>query len=167
MESFSTPPNTPPHLWLSFVYEGVSLSTLLYSVSSRAHNDDFVVLKTNSYGQTLLKNGKIRTLFENIATAVDSLHKVHVTHRDLKPENILIRNITNVKLCDFGSAVSPDMNQDTLYPDGIDTGEEETIEYTPPEIRLGKGVTRSRKVNFDFCSYIEFIVSLIHELYLK
>lgn len=149
VESFSTFHHSRPQFWLSFVYEGVSLSTLLYSVSSQAGSNDFVVLQANSYAQTLQKTGEIKTLFFNIANTLNNLHKHHVTHRDIKPENVLIRNVTDVTLCDFGSAVSADMKRDVLYPEGIDTGQEETVEYTPPEIRLGKGVARSQEVKYE------------------
>ena len=41
------------------------------------------------------------------------LHQSQVLHRDLKPENILInKDLTEVKLCDFGLARAVEMGQD-------------------------------------------------------
>ena len=146
IETFTTFQSSHTHLWIAYLYEGVSLGRLLYSSSSVAGTGDFVVLKATTYAHSLHANGKLRLLLHNIANAVKNIHLMNVTHRDIKPENILIRNVTKVTLCDFGSSVNPDMDMGIFYPDGIDTGEEETVDYKPPELRLLKRSLQSKEV---------------------
>lgn len=73
-------------------------------------------------------------LFENIAEAVDSLHKKGFVHRDLKPSNIFIGHSGKIKLRDYGdSCLLSD------YMDGQDgTPRRGTELYVAPELDDGK-----------------------------
>ena len=45
---------------------------------------------------------KVRVVAEEVALAIDFLHKRKIIHRDVKPRNILITNKYHCKLTDFG-----------------------------------------------------------------
>ena len=47
-----------------------------------------------------------RHYFQKLVTAVDYCHQMGVTHRDLKLENIMLDENFELKLIDFGLAVS-------------------------------------------------------------
>lgn len=55
----------------------------------------------------LLDFGKIKRIIFQILLGLNYLKESNVLHRDLKPENVLItddKELTQVKLCDFGLA---------------------------------------------------------------
>lgn len=48
---------------------------------------------------------RIKLIIYQMLLGLNYLHQSQVLHRDLKPENILInKDLTEVKLCDFGLA---------------------------------------------------------------
>jgi serine/threonine protein kinase len=48
----------------------------------------------------------LKSLLDQVSTALNTLHSRGIKHRDLKPENILIKNLQplEVEVCDFGTA---------------------------------------------------------------
>jgi serine/threonine protein kinase len=62
-----------------------------------------------------------------IACALDHLQACQIAHRDIKPENIVVVSPRQVKLCDFGWAVS-------FQKAGYQTTLCGTSEYVPPEM---------------------------------
>jgi len=56
---------------------------------------------------------RIKLIIYQMLLGLNYLHQSQVLHRDLKPENILInKDLTEVKLCDFGLARAVEMGQD-------------------------------------------------------
>lgn len=58
--------------------------------------------------QKLLSIPESVRIFYKCALALDYAHKKGVIHRDIKPKNILLTTDRDVKITDFGIAVSPD-----------------------------------------------------------
>lgn len=63
--------------------------------------------------------------FYQICQGVQYLHRNNIIHRDLKPDNILITKTGNVKICDFGWAISASEERKTYCG---------TLDYMAPEI---------------------------------
>jgi serine/threonine protein kinase len=56
---------------------------------------------------------RIKLIIYQMLLGLNYLHQSQVLHRDLKPENILInKDLSEVKLCDFGLARAVEMDQD-------------------------------------------------------
>jgi serine/threonine protein kinase len=88
---------------------------------------------TTSLGEFLKKRpgkklpeNEARLLFQQLASAIDCLHKSSMVHRDIKADNVLIESLSCVKLIDFGFASKPSENST-----GILCG---TPAYMAPEI---------------------------------
>ena len=45
---------------------------------------------------------EVLSIFKQLVSAVNHLHKLGILHRDIKPENVLFTKDMTVKLCDFG-----------------------------------------------------------------
>lgn len=78
---------------------------------------------------------KARHYFQQIVSAIDYCHKLHVVHRDLKPENVILFEKGNngpglAKLTDFGfsNIYTPEKKLDTSCG---------SLAYSAPEILLG------------------------------
>lgn len=74
------------------------------------------------------KAAMIGTIMEDVALAVQYLHKMNIVHRDLKPENILLQN-TRAKVSDLGLAKVIKANKSKTK-----TGVRGTFFYLAPEI---------------------------------
>lgn len=74
----------------------------------------------------------IKKLANQLISAVEYLHSQKILHRDIKPENILITRDGDLKLADFGSALS--LNRTTVTDLNSFVG---TPEYLAPEILRG------------------------------
>ena len=67
--------------------------------------------------ENLLALDKILEIVFKCTRALDFAHKLGVTHRDIKPANILIVRGTDIKITDFGSAITS--SGDTTQVTGI------------------------------------------------
>jgi serine/threonine protein kinase len=56
--------------------------------------------------ENLLPLDKIVEIIFKCTRALDFAHKLGVTHRDIKPANILVVGATDIKITDFGSAIT-------------------------------------------------------------
>jgi serine/threonine protein kinase len=84
-----------------------------------------------SYGNTTMEAGQLRSFTRQILSAVSFFHERRILHRDLKPDNILLdATRQHVKVADFGMA-RPFTSRRTY------TGRCVTAWYRPPEIILG------------------------------
>ncbi|SBT80394.1 serine/threonine protein kinase KIN, putative [Plasmodium malariae] len=87
-------------------------------------------LLTYIYERKKINEDSARTIFYQLISAIDYLHKNNIVHRDLKPENILLDYNENVKLIDFGLS--------TIYrKNSLLTTSCGSPYYTSPEILLG------------------------------
>ncbi|OHT01622.1 hypothetical protein TRFO_07539 [Tritrichomonas foetus] len=81
-------------------------------------------------GDNIIMNPSInlKRAFSQILSAVQYLHRYRIIHQDIKPSNILLDNFNNVKLIDFGTAISipPDLEKIPVTLSG-------TPHYFPPE----------------------------------
>ncbi|KAK9484413.1 kinase-like domain-containing protein [Lipomyces starkeyi] len=85
---------------------------------------DYIELRTN------MEEAECRSIFYQVASAVDHLHKVGVVHRDIKDENIILDGDGNIKLIDFGSAAYLKNGPFTVFVG--------TIDYAAPEVLRGQ-----------------------------
>lgn len=74
-----------------------------------------------------LTEDDIVSVFGQVTSAINYLHKQKILHRDIKPENILMKDKNFAKLCDFGfcAPYGNDVVRQTMCG---------TTEYLPPEI---------------------------------
>ena len=81
--------------------DGSIKSGITYLILEYCHNGSlFDILKSN------LPGWQIRRYLMQLCLAIQYLHENKIAHRDLKPENVLIDAHNNIKLGDFGFAVS-------------------------------------------------------------
>ena len=88
----------------------------------------------------LVRNGplsasEVRYVFHRIALALHSAHEKDIIHRDVKPANILLTRDGDLKLADFGVALTPGEARTTAGKTGTFTG---TPHYAAPEHVLGR-----------------------------
>ncbi|ORX51825.1 Pkinase-domain-containing protein [Piromyces finnis] len=93
----------------------------------------FVVLEYCNGGDlfTTIQNGnlgrqEINCNFKQLMDGVNYLHSLGVAHCDIKPENILIKNVSQLKIIDFGTS------EIFKYP------------YTPDTIKKSRGIKGSK-----------------------
>jgi non-specific serine/threonine protein kinase len=75
----------------------------------------------------------IKSFMHQLLTGIAFCHEHGVLHRDLKPANLLVRGGRQLKIGDFGCAMSLRECQEPLYP-GFYYG---TLWYRAPELLLG------------------------------
>ncbi len=66
---------------------------------------------------------QVRTIIEQIISALRAFQRLDLVHRDLKPDNIMIDHYGHIKLIDYGTVfvASLDENQETIKED-VPTG---------------------------------------------
>jgi len=93
---------------------------------------DYYIELHNSSLAASVKNNKLKTIFKQLAEALQCLHQNGYIHFDLKPENVTVQNIfdkLSVKLIDAGSLTRLS-DYDTVRIHG-------TVEYMAPELKHG------------------------------
>ena len=80
--------------------------------------------------QRYLDNGTAAYIIYHAAKALHYAHGKKVVHRDIKPANLLISKSGEIKLVDFGIAVSDEDTEEGLTRDGMTLG---TPSYMAPE----------------------------------
>nr|XP_021530418.1 serine/threonine-protein kinase MARK2-like [Aotus nancymaae] len=80
----------------------------------------------------LVTEKEARAMFQQMLSAMQYCHRKRIAHRDLKPANILLDGEGNVKIADFGSAITYDEGQKLTTCCG-------TSFYMAPEVILGHG----------------------------
>jgi serine/threonine-protein kinase len=83
---------------------------------------------------------QLLTWLEDVASALDFIHKENYVHRDVKPDNLLLDGEGHIYLSDFGIAKvladkRPDQGRTAVTGAGIVLG---TAEYMAPELIMGK-----------------------------
>ena len=81
---------------------------------------------------------RVMTYIEQIAGALEIVHKAGILHRDLKPSNIMLRTDGSIALIDFGTAKFSDGQARTLTATGSVIG---TPQYMSPEQCSGLELT--------------------------
>ena len=122
---------------LDFVLEFCEGGNLLKYIKGRLSNN-------YNYNFDIATTRTTRSLTIQLISAVKYLHTEGILHRDIKPENILISNCIDLKLADFGSAISLFDSQSQSFGSRGDFRLQEelnkfvgTPEYLAPEILIG------------------------------
>lgn len=110
-------------------YSSFILHDCGYIVLEKIEADLLSLIETDPLEEKIAKS-----VFYQVALALQFMHEKRVCHRDIKPENILVEKIDtepyyNVKLCDFGSACEWEPDSKTI------NGVQGTIMYVAPEVK--------------------------------
>jgi serine/threonine-protein kinase len=91
-------------------------------------------LKEYGRGKRQLPPYRVVNIIAKVCEAIDFSHKMGIVHRDIKPANIMVSGTGDVKLLDFGIAIS------TSASDSLGTGTPSlgTPNYMSPEQVTGK-----------------------------
>jgi serine/threonine protein kinase len=93
-----------------------------------------------SYERRLEPQRALR-LINQVLSALDAAHRIHIVHRDIKPSNLFVTRSATlgeiVKILDFGIAKSLDANTPALTAQGTAIG---TLQYMSPEQFRGLSV---------------------------
>eukprot|EP00850_Spirogloea_muscicola_P020367 SM000213S06832 [mRNA] locus=s213:120475:131093:- [translate_table: standard] len=141
-------------LWLVFRNEGQSLTKLLYTAPSSSSTGGLQLVRTSPTWQWLKTTAPgqeaTKLIMRHLLLALETCHVHNITHRDVKPENMIVSSRfgtffghdgqeipegISMRLADFGSAVDQHATEH-LYGSHGPSSEEETVEYSPPEVLL-------------------------------
>nr|CAG8535664.1 14597_t:CDS:2 [Entrophospora candida]CAG8539621.1 11015_t:CDS:2 [Entrophospora candida] len=80
---------------------------------------------------TQMPESEIKSIFRQVAKAIQHLHHNKIVHRDIKDENVILDENNNVQLIDFGSSayIKEGKKYDTFCG---------TVDYAAPEVLIGK-----------------------------
>ena len=86
----------------------------------------------------------VRYLAFQMVEGAAYLHSRKIVHRDLKPRNVVINWRSQLKICNFGSAMAIDMNNRTwTKPEEIDRVDGIfSLRYTAPEVTTQEQVIK-------------------------
>jgi len=144
MHTFERTQPTGIERWLVFRDEGESLERLLYASDGEAESTGLQLVTQSEWWremrETVSGRHTLKTILRHIFTAVNVTHSSFgVVHRDIKPANVFVRldgDIVEARLGDFGSAMDT-RRRVNLYAASGPSSEQETAEYSPPEVLFG------------------------------
>lgn len=112
------------------------------------------VIKEN----TITKENKFKIL-NNLAIAINELHKLNITHRDLKPDNIFVKPDYSIVIIDFGISCQLDKKE------GVCEGNAGTTKYLDPYVKERLGITPCLKLA-DWWSFSVIVLNLMFRLHI-
>lgn len=121
--------------WLVFLYEGVSLHSLLY----QSTNGGIVERKQESWAEFKSSPAMMIGIIKDVLVGLSHCHALNITHRDIKSANILVKGTfpnLHAVVADFGSALDKE-SIGSMYSHFGPTKAEQTADYAPPESIFG------------------------------
>ena len=89
----------------------------IYSIGQTANGEMYFTMPYLNHGDfssyVFVDDQKLIMLLKSICNGLDFAHNRGVIHRDIKPENLLFDEFGNIKIADFGIALSKDGNRIT------------------------------------------------------
>jgi len=99
----------------------------------------------------MVRPSLVRSVTNQILSALSYMHSRDHIHRDIKPQNILIDNNANIKIADFGLATS------ITCAGATKTELVYTLWFRPPEILLGGPYDTKADIWAAGCSILDFV----------
>ncbi|KAJ8587303.1 kinase-like protein, partial [Rhizopogon salebrosus TDB-379] len=136
------------HLNIIRLYDVWETPTKFYLLLEYAEGGELFEYLCNK--RRLLSTFEALAYFQQIISAVDYCHRLHITHRDLKPEALLLDQNGNIKVAGFGMAAWQAGSKIGLLQPACGRPH-----YTAPEVIMGRGYS-GRAADIWSCGVILF-----------